>query len=78
MKNTSFKFGSETIYPGESLTLALPLPQIFSCAPLYMPIKLIHGKQQGPTLLLIAAIYGNETRPSAYGSETSLPASVSH
>jgi len=60
MKNKSLQFCSETIHPGESLTLALPLPKIFSCAPFYMPIKIIHGKQPGPTLLLIGAMYGNE------------------
>jgi len=60
MKNTPIKICHETIYPGEHLSLALPLPEIFSCAPMYMPIKIIHGKQQGPCLLITAAMHGNE------------------
>ncbi|MBA3662100.1 MAG: succinylglutamate desuccinylase/aspartoacylase family protein [Gammaproteobacteria bacterium] len=60
MKNTTLKFCNETIHPGEMLSLALPLPQLFSCAPLYMPIKLLHGKVSGPCILIIAAMYGNE------------------
>lgn len=60
MKNSVLKFCNENIHPGEALSLALPLPQLFSCAPLYMPIKLIHGKKAGPCLLVIAAMYGNE------------------
>lgn len=60
MKNTSLKIASETIHPGEMLTLALPLPEIYSCAPLYMPIKVIHGKLAGPCLLVTAAMHGNE------------------
>ena len=60
MKNTTLQICNETIHPGESLSLALPLPELFSCAPLYMPIKVIHGKRPGPCLLVTAAMHGNE------------------
>ncbi|OGT38087.1 MAG: peptidase M14 [Gammaproteobacteria bacterium RIFCSPHIGHO2_12_FULL_38_14] len=60
MKNSSITICNETIFPGEILSLALPLPQLFSCAPLYMPIKIIHGKEAGPCLLVTAAMHGNE------------------
>jgi predicted deacylase len=60
MKNTNLKICDTTIHPGESLTLALPMPELFSCAPMYMPIKVAHGKQAGPCLLIIAAMHGNE------------------
>lgn len=59
-KNKPLQFCSETIHPGESLSLALPLPELFSCAPLYMPIKVVHGKYDGPCLLITAAMHGNE------------------
>lgn len=59
-KNTPLKICNETIHPGETLSLALPLPEIFSCAPLYMPIKVVHGKKPGPCLLVTAAMHGNE------------------
>ena len=42
------------------MSLALPLPELFSCAPMYMPIKVVHGKQAGPCVLVIAAMHGNE------------------
>lgn len=60
MKNSSIQICNETIHPGEHLSLALPLPELFSCAPLYMPIKVMHGKQAGPCLLVTAALRGNE------------------
>jgi len=60
MKNSTIQICNETIHPGESLSLALPLPELFSCAPLYMPIKVIHGKKAGPCLLVTAAMHGNE------------------
>lgn len=60
MKNTHITIYNETIHPGEQVSLALPLPELFSCAPMYMPIKVIHGKEAGPCLLVIAAMHGNE------------------
>ena len=60
MKNASIQICNETIHPGEHLSMALPLPELFSCAPLYMPLKVIHGKRSGPVLLITAAMHGNE------------------
>lgn len=60
MKNKNIQICDITIHPGESLSLALPLPELFSCAPLYMPIKVVHGKEEGPTVLVIAGVHGNE------------------
>ncbi|MAZ39829.1 MAG: peptidase M14 [Legionellales bacterium] len=64
MKNQTLKICNETIHPGESLSLAIPLPEIFSCSPLYMPVKVVHGKQAGPCVVILAAIYGNELNGS--------------
>lgn len=63
-KNSPIEFCNEIIHPGETLSLALPLPEVFSCAPLYMPIKVIHGKKAGPCLLITAAIHGDELNGS--------------
>lgn len=60
MKNKPISICNEIIHPGEQASLALPLPELFSCAPMYMPIKVVHGKQSGPCLLVIATIHGNE------------------
>lgn len=60
MKNSNITIYNETIHPGEQVSLALPLPEMFSCAPMYMPIKVVHGKQAGPCLVVIAAMHGNE------------------
>lgn len=60
MKNKAVKFFDATVHPGEQASLALPLPEMFTCAPMYMPIKVIHGKEAGPTVLIIAAMHGNE------------------
>lgn len=54
------KICNASIHPGEKTTLALPLPEQYSCSPMYMPIKVIHGKQSGPCLLCFSGIKGNE------------------
>ena len=60
MKSLSFEICDVTIHPGEIANLALSLPQQYSCAPLYMPIKVIHGKKKGPCLLIFSGLVGNE------------------
>ncbi|WP_116963626.1 succinylglutamate desuccinylase/aspartoacylase family protein [Fastidiosibacter lacustris] len=60
MKNTSFKICDVNVSPGEKATLALPLPEQYSCSPMYMPIKVINGQQKGECLLVFAMTDGNE------------------
>lgn len=60
MKNTSFQICNETIYPGENLSLALPLPELFSDAPMYMPIKVASGNDSGACLLLTSGMFGDQ------------------
>jgi len=60
MKNLKMHICDATIHPGESSHLALPLPEQFSCLPMYMPIKVAHGMKKGPCLLIFAVLAGNE------------------
>lgn len=60
MKSRNVKICDSTIYPGEIATLALPFPDQYSCAPLYMPIKVIHGEKKGPCLVIFSVLRGNE------------------
>lgn len=60
MKNSQLAICDEYIQTGEKVNLALQMPDLYSCAPLYMPIKVIHSKKSGPTLLIISTINGNE------------------
>ena len=60
MKNSKLQICNATIHPGERANLALPLPDLYSCTSLYMPIKVIHGKESGPCLLIFSAVKGDE------------------
>jgi len=45
---------------GEVANLALPLPERYSCSPLYMPIKVINGEKEGPCLVIFSGLKGTE------------------
>ncbi len=59
-KNGRFSLFEATINPGETASLGLPLPEMLGYAPLYMPVKVINGKQAGPTVLAFATMHGDQ------------------
>ncbi len=65
MRNKPLTIGSTVIQPGERLTLGLPTPELYSYASLHIPVHIIHGKKAGPTLLICAAIHGDEMNGTA-------------
>ncbi len=60
MKNNKIKICDTFVHPGEVANLALPLPEQYSCSPLYMPIKVIHGIKKGPCLVIFSVLKGIE------------------
>ncbi len=60
MKNNKINICDAIVYPGETANFALPLPEQYSCAPLYMPIKVMHGEKKGPCLVIFSVLKGNE------------------
>ncbi len=64
MGNKKITICGTNVHPGETANLALPLPEQYSCAPLYMPIKVINGKKKGPCLFIFSGLKGSETGSS--------------
>jgi len=60
MGNKKITICGTHVHPGEVANLALPLPEQYSCSPLYMPIKVIHGQKPGPCLVLFSGLKGSE------------------
>ena len=60
MNNNCLQICDVQIQPGEKITLALPTPELYSCAPIYIPAHIYHGKKAGPTLLICGAMHGDE------------------
>lgn len=48
------------VLPGQSKTILIPLPSMYDCSPMSMPVHVIRGKKTGPTLCVTAAIHGDE------------------
>lgn len=60
MTNKKIQICDAIIHPGETVNLAMPMPQQYSCSPLYMPIRVIHGKSKGPCLVIFSGLKGTE------------------
>lgn len=60
MKAKPLNIGNATIQPGERITLGLPTPEISSYISMHVPIHVVHGKQEGPVLLISGALHGDE------------------
>lgn len=58
--NQAIEIGTETVNPGERRIIMLPMPQLYDCSPMYMPVNVICGRYAGPVLAITAAIHGDE------------------
>lgn len=60
MKNKALNIGNAVIQPGERITLGLPTPELYSYTSMHIPIHVIHGKKEGPCLLVCSSSHGDE------------------
>ncbi|REF29307.1 succinylglutamate desuccinylase/aspartoacylase family protein [Calidifontibacter indicus] len=59
-KRESFAIGSIRVRPGSSKATELPITRLVTGAEISLPIRVVHGKQDGPTVWVNAAIHGDE------------------
>ena len=55
-----FEIADRRVRRGERLQFELPMAQLYTQAPLDMTVEVIHGRSQGPVLLVCAGIHGDE------------------
>ena len=55
-----FEIAGQVIQPGERTQFDLHTANLYTHTPLNMPIEVIHGKYEGPVVLVCAAIHGDE------------------
>lgn len=60
MPRAGFEIAGERVPPGGRASLTLPLPGQSAYTPLSMPVQVVHGRKNGPVMLLSAAIHGDE------------------
>jgi len=58
--DASFRIGDEAVLPGQRRVIELPLPSLYGHARLTMPVHVLRGRRPGPTLLVSAAVHGDE------------------
>ncbi|TKB58339.1 succinylglutamate desuccinylase/aspartoacylase family protein [Ferrimonas aestuarii] len=59
-KAVQFELAGQEIAPGDRATIDLEVAQLYTHAPLSIPVQVIHGRKPGPVLLISAAIHGDE------------------
>lgn len=55
-----FTIGGETISPGTRRTVNLPVSLLSTHTPVSVPVSVVHGKRDGATVFVSAAIHGDE------------------
>ncbi|MDH3347993.1 MAG: succinylglutamate desuccinylase/aspartoacylase family protein, partial [Desulfobulbaceae bacterium] len=60
MRCGPFTIGEAVIQPGQRQTVDLPIARLYTHTAMDMPVHVIHGKKEGPTLFVSAAIHGDE------------------
>ncbi|WP_262693872.1 succinylglutamate desuccinylase/aspartoacylase family protein [Kordiimonas aquimaris] len=56
----SFEIGGISVEPGTRKTIDLPVSTSSANYPVTMPVHVIHGRRDGPTMFVSAAIHGDE------------------
>ena len=60
MANHSFEIGGQAVEPGKSEDIRLEISETYTGDKICIPIRVIRSKKPGPTILITAAIHGDE------------------
>ncbi|SEQ91486.1 hypothetical protein SAMN04488038_112119 [Solimonas aquatica] len=60
MTASAFEIGGQRIKPGELRTVELPVAKLYTAAPVTLPVRVLHGREPGPTMFVSAALHGDE------------------
>ncbi len=60
MARPSFEIGTVKVRPGLRQALTLPITRLVTGADVDLPIRVVHGREDGPTIWINAAIHGDE------------------
>lgn len=59
-QDNNFVLGGETVQPGERKVIHLPVANLYIHSEMCLPVHVLRGKKPGPTLLISAAVHGDE------------------
>lgn len=60
MARAPFELAGMRVAPGTRAQIEVPIAKLYTHAPLDIPVEVVHGRQNGPTLLVCSAIHGDE------------------
>lgn len=60
MPRAPFVLAGVTIKPGSRLQVDVPVARLYTHAPLHIPVEVVHGRRQGPVMLVCGGIHGDE------------------
>jgi predicted deacylase len=60
MARQGFELGGVSVRPGERTIVNIPLPGLYTEPTVDMPVHVLHGRREGPTLFVSAAVHGDE------------------
>jgi len=59
-KRPPFEIGGASVSAGERTIVELPFGALSTHSPMALPVQVVHGRRDGPTLFVSAAIHGDE------------------
>lgn len=62
MVRAAFEFCGTSVAPGARKTVDIPLGALSNHSPMTLPVHVVHGRRDGPTLFVSAAIHGDEVQ----------------
>lgn len=60
MARPSFEIGSVRVRPGRAQSLSLPIMRLVTGADVDLPLRVLHGRDDGPVVWVDAAVHGDE------------------
>jgi len=60
MARESFAIGPVRVRPGQIRNLELPITRLVTGSDVSLPVRVVHGREDGPTIWIDAAIHGDE------------------
>ena len=59
-KRQPFSIGDQIVEPGSQIVVDLPVSKLANHTPITLPVRVIHGRRDGPTLFVSGVIHGDE------------------
>ena len=60
MARAAFQLAGHSIAPGKRLQIDVPVARLYTHTPLHIPVEVVHGRRNGPVMLVCGGIHGDE------------------